>query len=473
MSPDFSISINGATAVSCAAAGWSVGTVTRRNLDADSITLSRVLRLGADSIANTIHPISKGNKVVVFLAGERIFTGTAQSPSQSYDESTATTEIELLGPWWNLSQQTFVLSPFTSVGVVAGVTPTLGTEITITNTAGPTDGSFSIWNPSLNDGLGGWEIPSASSVTYKWGRGRYNGVGLPTLDVAGTTSTYGWLCGSRTFGGTTVVESVQTALWRVLEVTRLDILSLGSPALFAVDGLSTFVAPLGAAVYHSRITHSDRKVTDLITELLSVMPDVVLVWDYSLAVPKMQFKRAAEGIERTYTLGVPPLATARLSALDNMVPRGVIVRHERSDILLSGFTYPRRPLIYMEKWPEDTLMHDQGALCHTVPYTVGDFISQGVARTLYESLSTLRTAGSLTLKGLTPTQALALVPGTTVNLSGDLQLETAQSLIQEVTWAVATNTVTLKSGYPKRLGLDGLTDTRTYLARVLDGRTDS
>lgn len=471
MSLNFSLSINGATPVSCSAAGWALGTFTRRNLDADSLTLSRVLDSGIRTAARSEHTIEKGDKVVLFLGEERLFTGTAQSPAQSYDDSSANTEVELLGPWWDLTRQTFVLSSFIGTTGLSGLTPDLGSEITITTAAG--DGSYTIWNPALNDGAGGWEVPSASSVTYEWGRNRYNGVGLPTLDIAGITSSYGWLCGTRTFGGVTTLESVQVALWRVLEVTRLNMLSLGLDPVFNVDESTVFIPNLNPPVFRSRITHVDRKVSDLITELLAVMPDVCLVWDYSQEVPMMQFRRVSASTDRSYTLGYSPLASVRLNPLDSLIPRGVVIRYEVANSQVSGFNYPRRNLIYMEKWPEDTLMHDPGALCHTVPWSAGTYIPQGLAKVLYDSLSVLRTAGSITLRGLTPTQVLQLAPGLTVGIYGDTTLEPAQSLVQEVTWNIPSNTVTLKAGYPKRLGLDGLTDLRTYLVRVLNGVFDS
>lgn len=467
MSPNFEISINGDALVSCASVGWVAGSFTRRNQAPDSFTFSR-----AQDAGHSTHEISSGDKVVVWLNGQRFFTGTAQDPTFNEDASTQVKQIELLGPWWNLSQLTFVVTAYNLSTEGIGIAPTLDSAVTVT-TGG---GLAQVWNPLLNSGLGGWEIDSVISRTYKWGRLRFTDTGSAPqiIDVAGATSAHGQLCGAYTSAGTPVVLPVQAELRKVLLIGLFNNDALGLPRPVQLEDAVDFAAALGASIYRSGIIYTDRKITELITELLMIMPDVVCYFDYSTEIPRMLFRVGSSYNDSTYYRGTAPLASYSLVAVNSMVPRGVVIRYEVQNTLVAGSYAPRwRQVIYLDKWPYDTLMHDPSVIVHTVPYTAGDYIPLGLARSIYEPLSVLRATGSVVFRGLTQAQAIAMRPGNTLNIANVPEdLASAQVLIQECTWTFATDTVTARAGYPRHIGLSNLTDTRTFLIRVLTGRVD-
>lgn len=469
MSHYFSMSINGATAVSCEAAGWSVdGGLVRRNMAADSVTLRRAVRAGETSIG-----IAVGDVVNVYLNGDYFFVGTAQALAFSFTDGRSSASVQLLGPWWNLEQLTFVRCPPTLSGVDYTHLPHVlgGTFVTT-----PGDG-IQEWNGTA------WVTPSTGTY-YQWGRAddfsSPNHTGADAshrkiLDIARFTSARGFTCDPNwtdyIANPSSIYRTMQAEI-KALVTYALWIYNssgLGLTAPFTAD-LATLTANMGASASPRYRPYQDRKVAELIIELMAVKPDASIWWDYSAGVPVMHMGVASEEVESELTPGLPPLRSLDAAPRTGLTMTGVVIRWEYT----AATAWPYRgwkQVALFDKYPLTCLAHEPGVLVHSVDFDGSTLFLPTLAESLYNSLSPLRATGTLVLGDLTDAEALAIRPGMVYRVAGDELLSQAQLLIQETRWNPMDGSVTCSLGYPRALDLQTLRDLRGWATMSFSGPT--
>jgi hypothetical protein len=409
MNLQFSMSINGASAVACEAAGWSVdGGLQRRNMAADVVTLRRAIRAG-----DTATGLVVGDVVNLYLNGDPFFVGTAQAPAFSFTDGRSAASVQLLGPWWNLEQLTFVRYTPTINGGSTDYThlpPVLGG--TFATTAG--DG-VSIWDDTIHD----W-VP-AGTLYFQWARAddssSPNHTGADSahrmlLDIARYTSGRGLMCDPNWLGGAPSVYRTMQAELKSLVSYALAIYSssgLGLTAPFSAN-VTTLTDSMGASASPRYRTYQDRKVSELIIELMAVKPDASIWWDYSAGVPVMNMGVASEETETSLTPGSTLLRSLDATPRAGLVLSGVVIRWEYSTNYPWYYRGWKQVALY-DKWPSTVLAHEPGVLVHTVDFDGSAAFRPTLAESLYTSLSPLRATGTLVLGNLTPAEALAIRPG--------------------------------------------------------------
>ncbi len=109
--------------------------------------------------------------------------------------------------------------------------------------------------------------------------------------------------------------------------------------------------------------------------------------------------------------------------------------------------------------------YQPGVLLHTITDDIEPV--PGLAKGIYESLSTLRAQGTLTV--LDRTYSLGLRPGAVITLTGDAELEDVQLWCQSVTWDPGTGLAQVTVGYPAQLDLRTRADLRGWLRVTFNG----
>lgn len=414
--------------------GLAVQPITLNNLAADSCVLHWVREIGQappflpDDLVVVSIQLAPGAPLL------RIFMGRVQSPDVDYSSDNISASYTLLGPWEDLRRHTFTRTP-------SGIPDELdiGTEFDLMKSDGTpltlriADHVDLFHSPPL--------IPAAWLIDA---RGH-----IFTPDIPFVHGVY---------------KSLTVQLEELLQyvVDRMDDEPGGLTFQFDSSNWT-----LGAAVYPRLKTFQDRNVADLIVECLAVKPDASLWFDYTQSPPMLRLGSATVATPESLTLAAPPLAKLRGRARSDLQVAGVVIRYNQAD--WTGWSYDRgwSGADKVNWYPPGAKADDADVLVTTM---VGEayWLDEAFAQVIYEQMSVLRFAGSLTLHD--PRRELDIRPGRVFTVADEHPaLPYGQILVQTATWTPATGEWACTAGLPPILNLQTRRDLRGWLRVVVAG----
>ena len=453
------LQINGGAKVSCESLGWSFRSLARRSMDADVVTLQRRER-PADVTA-----IADGAICSFWVGLTRIFEGTAQAPEVSLADGVATITQRIFGPWWNLSRVTFCRGAGISANNILGLAPPEDSVFVYVVPAGQP------WEQIWDTATQAWIERPATTTYYKWGResliaGRGDTVGNPIiLDIAAYISPRGDLC-DPFIGATVQYRNLWVSLYEIQQAylsTQNGINGVVPRLEFgggiAENGEVGTLAPKARQV-------SDRKISDVLSELFAAAPGVCSYVDYAKeGLPAILFDE--DDTVETLALTSPEVVSVDAVPRPELQVSGVVLRWEDGTSYLSPLARGVRRAVAVDKWPVTTLPHEPGALTHTMDFSI-DSYRFGLAQKLYNSFSTLRATGSIELMPDSLERLLAVRPGSIFAINTP-SLAGSQMLVQETVWTPFNNRLNCTVGLPKRLDLRTMADLRGWVQVTFGG----
>lgn len=453
------IQINGGAKVSCESLGWSFRSLARRSMDADVVTLQR-----RERPAN-VSAIADG-AICSFWVGEtRIFEGTAQAPEVDLADGLATITQRIFGPWWNLSRVTFCRGAGISANNILGLAPPEdSTFVYVVPASAP-------WEKIWDSNQQAWVERAETTTYYKWGRqslidGRGATAGNPIiLDIAGYLSPRADLCDP--FIG----ESVQyrNLFFSLYEIQQAFLSTQNGingvvPRLEFGGGIDENGA-VGTLAPKARQV-SDRKISDVLSELFAAAPEVCSYVDYAKeGLPAIFFDE--DNTVESLDLTSPEVVAVSAVPRPELQVSGVVLRWEDGTSYLSPLARGVRQAVRVDKWPLTALPHEPGALTHTMNFSL-DSYRVGLAQKLFSSFSTLRATGTIELMPTTLERLLAVRPGVVFSIDTP-SLAGSEMLVQETVWTPFNNRLNCTVGLPKRLDLRTMADLRGWVQVTFSG----
>lgn len=440
MSTPYTIKINGASAVTMQSLGLAFGALELLNMGVDSASLRWMRRRASEAC-----PLAFNDTVEIFRSERRLFRGRARIGTRT-EEGAA---IKIVGPWSHLEEHTVTASLYSaSVNSLLGPRP--GDTVVINYIAGTV---------IATTGGGSYTVPPGPDlvVTWTWGY-TYSYTGGATVGVfninLSRTGRF-WLFRP---GGT--VGQVYTTLADQFDALMDHAAWVMNPDLWTV-GTKAF----GGTVVPKARTVADATLADCVKQCLAMKPDAAIWWDYSGAdVPVLNARVASLETATELTVGTrsgQALQGFSLTALDELVPEGVIVRWEGDADASSGVGVASDADVY----PTTTSPTSQRVLTHTVeretPYV------SGLAQEVYTSLAVRRAQGQLMV--VDPDFSLGLRPGAVLSLAGEPDLAGIQLWVQGVSWSPSDGLARLSVGYPAHLNLRDRVDLRGWLRWSFNG----
>ncbi|MES2596080.1 MAG: hypothetical protein V4662_12125 [Verrucomicrobiota bacterium] len=530
------MTLNGSAQQLCEDLGWSVESLTRRNLAAD-VLMMRKMHSGARTLVQR-------DAVVIFADGLRIFTGTVHLPKTSLMDSSSTIAVQIVGPWQVLAETTFVRGQpryagsgatatctvsggainsvtvtapgsgyleahvlITGAGVAARLKVNLSTAGAVTsitilaggNSFGGTPPTLQIVGltqlpPLLGDtfsvapgegveiydpATGIWAEP-VGPTTYKWARQDNFAATPKEVDLARYTGTRGLICDPN-WDSFPIYRTLQAEVRHVLRYfsySRAALALVDRPDLtpaFAMD-LDGIETGLGTAASPRYRTWSDQRTAGLLASLLAVKPDVASWFDYSLELPELHMRVASLETEQLLNRGDAPLVSVDAVPRPELKPDGVVIRWEytpATEWYWRGYKNPA----HVDKSPVTVLPHEPGVLTHTLNFStaIAEF-KPSLAASLMASMGILRATGTLMLGAMTLEEAMAVRPGRCYRLPNDETLADSQLLVQETVWNARSGQVSCTLGYPPSLDLTTVSDLQGWITMTYKGfmaeRTD-
>lgn len=420
------LKINGSAAIHGRSIGVSFGGLALNNMQNDIATLRWTRKR-----ATVECPFADQDVVEIFHEDRRLFYGKARLGPVSAEGC----DVQILGPWNELEARYF-LTDVTALG------PVLGNSYVQAYEPGSEWWDGSAWQP----------FPPTVTWTFDI-EASYSGGPTGTVNLHYFWAAKFWLFAPELDGYRTVSEQLEDIFAYLALVTPEDVMTVGT---FALAGNR---AP-------KLRTISDIKLAEAIRQTLSSKPDVSVFFDYDVeGVPEIQMKVASleTPLELTSGLRNHQVLNHSLQPLHELVPAGVIVRWEGPGLPYYGGV---GDLLAYDAYPSDSLPYSPRVLVQTVaedvPYAIG------IAEEIYDSMSTLRSAG--TLRILDRDFSLGLRPGRVIDLAGDPVLSGVQHWVQSVKWDAMTGVATVQCGYPAHLGLRELLDLRGWMVIIFYGK---
>lgn len=424
MNLNFTISINGAAAVSLESLALGLQSLELSNMQTDQVTLAWT-RDGLDEIC----PLAELDDVEVYLNGGRIFVGRVRLGAVRRDGCM----VYVRGPWSHLDE--FIAHEKTSGGV--GL---LRVGDTVTQSVG--DG-FAVWNGAtwvVVDGDIEWTVGYAT--VYDPGNPN-----VGTLNVNRYCTSRFWLFTQETLPHLSLQGQVTKLLLYIDHIADVPMFDVG-----AID--------LGALIGPKARTVQDISVAEAMRQTLAAKPDAAVWWDYGgSGLPEIRMRVASAETPLVLTIGEQVLTDYDLTPVEDLKVAGVVIRVE---LEASESTGRGRPYS-MEAYPAGaTASYERRVMVQTI--TEEGSPGAGLAQALYDSLNVDRVRGSLTI--LDPDWSLGLRPGMVITLEGDAMLEGYEVWVQSVRWSPETGLASLTVGYPDHLQLQELADLRAFFRRT-------
>lgn len=403
---NFSISINGGTAVDIQSIGGRVMSRRQINQGTGSCRLEFSRRLGA-----ALPPLVFGDVVRIWMDGRGYFYGTAQNPAFRNDAGQISYSVEIKDAWNRLEDLYFCRG------------------------YGPIDGS-----PTGDFDVG---FVNANAVTV-----------TPTL--------IGSFLSTRTLLGASGLNS--ETLFLTMDEQLTEVMTYAASRLSKVPG-ARFILPTDwLGLTGPQLTLPEEiaglKCSDVVTKLLRWFPDVSHWLDYSTLTesthPSLRLVRMSEVAPTHYSYAAGQLRVLSMTVRDDMRPDGVVLRYERPTSTDLWRIYDWYDLTL--QYPAGTQANNPRVIAQCLPLPTDYLVTPGLAEQLYNTLSTRVVEGTVTLTS--KSLDLTVHPGMAVVIDGDTPgwPEGARMYVQEVTDDPSAGSQTLRCGYPGHLGI---TDLRT------------
>lgn len=403
----YTLSINGAAAVSAEAAGVRLRTRVRQNQAPDSVVMEVPRRVGGPFL------LQPGDRVRIYLDEAPFFSGRVPVTGALQSAADGRQSLTVQGPWHEMGRWTVL--------------------------AQETDASDPVLDDDVSDS-GDW---TSRIFLYNNGAG---GVVTSGTDLMSRMRQYEWLKrADPDWVMGTVPSGVAPPRWEVATGLRLNQLVQRAlqwqPGTLAWFDYSVFPPVLNVTKMIS--TGS----VPLITYNRATSP-------YTLAYASGTGAEVPEDL----TLGAPPVRGWTLSRRADMVPSCVHVRTEDSS------TYTE---IAQQRDPPAQTPNAEDALWVLREDVAA---AGGTASFLLDMLGVLQVDGSLTLQGTGGPYELAR-PGRVWALAGDDELTDGTLCVtQSVQDNLQTHETLCRVGLPRQLGIEDLMTLARY-ARVLTGLT--
>jgi hypothetical protein len=412
MARSFTMSVNNGPAVAMEEAGWSLGAISLMNQGPDSTRLTRGRARRGQGLG-----LAWGDRVLIQMAdtGRRVFYGTVTGLPVSYESGALMAEAVVSGPWWDFERRTFTRGPLGNSFFIGQIITLDGVDYEIAHTADPLSTPEKV---SIN------HVMSAKGYLYD---PTYGPLNYRTMD--------------------TQVEEIVDYM---VDITNAN-------QLFAKGDID------GTAMIPRYRVFADRSSADCLRDVLDCNPSATVWFDYT-ADPVPILHVSQPGTEETLTLGAPPLARLAVTPRPDLVPSGIIIRHQYAEpvnVYHRGFTYAWA----IDRYPATAAMTDDGVI--TVSQDDTENAGAGgynLAQTMYEAMATLRSTGTMDLYD--PDLSLWVRPGLTYRVTGDAAVEHGQLLVQSATWNPKTGVWSAVLGYPRHNDLQHYRDMRGWLRRT-------
>jgi hypothetical protein len=413
---NFSISINGGTAVDIQSIGGRVMSRRQINQGVGSCRLEFKRRLGGE-----LPPLVFGDVVRIWVNGRGYFYGTAQSPTFRNDAGQISYAVEVKDAWNRLEDLYFCRG------------------------GGPIDGS-----PTGDFDVG---FVNANAVTV-------------------TSTLIGGYLSTRTLLGRSGLMA--DADFLTLDQQLTEVMTYAASRLSKNPG-ARFTLPsdwlgLTGPAFTLPEEIANLKCSDVVTKILRWFPDTAHWMDYSALTtsshPGLRLVRMGEVTPTEYTYADNRLRVLNMTVRDDMRPAGVVLRFESAAVTDLWRVYNWWESL-MQQYPAGTQANNPRVLAQSLPLPTDYLVPSVLAQQLYNTLSARVVEGTLTLTG--KDLDLDLRPGLAVVINGDSPAWPAggRLYVQEVTDDPQSGSQTLRCGYPGHLGITDLRTLGTSLALSL------
>ncbi|GAA5137351.1 hypothetical protein GCM10023213_13900 [Prosthecobacter algae] len=401
-SPLYQIIVNGADPVTCQALDLVPRNLIERNGEISALTLSQS-RVFGQALA-----LQRNDKVRFLINGRCVFAGDVVDPSHSYQPDSLTTTFRVENWWRTLARQPWTYSPYGYVENGEVFSTAEGDRIL-------GDGDDAGTTPDT------WASPRI--ITGKTNLFPLTGVGVGSL--------------------TSVQEQIDSLFAYVLD---------RHPTLLAAPTVA-----FGASYFPQMRLVEDISVADAIKQTLVVVPAASFYTDYTPAIPQVYCVDSTITTPRVFALGSHPLKTADVTALNEIIPAGIIARVGDAQFnadYLPGF----QELVAFGKYPAATRQDGLNVMGLSLDLSLelNNLSNAALVQNLYEQLAVLRGRGTVAFDDLD--MGLELKPGQRIELTGDEPTEHGALIIQDVSHDFARGQTTCTVGYPPAVGLDTLKD---------------
>lgn len=414
---NFSISINGATAVDIQSIGGRV--ISRRQINQGTGTCR--LEFVRRRLGDALPPVVFGDVIRIWVNGVGYFYGTAQNPTFRNDAGQISYSVEVKDAWNRLEELYFCRG------------------------YGPTDGS-----PTGDFDVG---FVNANAVTV-------------------TSTLIGGYLSTRTLLGRSGLLASGDFL--DLDDQLTEVMTYAESRLSKNPG-ARFTLPtdwLGLTGPQFTLPEeiANLKCSDVITKLLRWFPDASHWLDYSgmteATHPALRFVRMSTATPVEYGYGEGELRVAEMTVRDDMRPAGVVLRFE-SDVATDLWRIYNWYDTVMQQFPAGTQANNPRVLAQSLPLPTDYLVAPGLAEQLYNTLNTQVVEGTLNVTR--QELDISLRPGLAIVLAGDSPgwPTDGRLYVQEVVDDPQSGMQTLRCGYPGHLGITDLRSLGTSLVLSL------
>jgi hypothetical protein len=424
----FAIQINDQPAAYSEDMGWALAGIELLNQQPDVATLTRV----RDGIGEAV-PIAAGDRVLIAKETEEgvstlIFYGTAQGPQVRCSAGDVSVVVRVLGPWRDLERRVFTRTLLDEYGGFGEIE--IGDIIYLSTYTDPIPIEIATVLDFTSSPV---KIPPAWLIDA---RGHlYDPHYVPAIAYR------------------TLKEQLEELFDYV--IARMDDEPGG--ATFQYDPALHFEFP--DATPRPR-TFQDERVANLVIQGLALRPDAAVWYDYTTTPPTMHIRSASNEVPEALTLGDGGLEDLDGETKPELVPSGVVVRHQTEMVggYYRGWTIP----IWFEWYPPEAKADDADVVTSTFIASVDTWAYGGLPQKLYEAMAVLRFAGTATVTD--EAMALDMRPGRVFTVAGDDEsLDYGQLLVQSAAYNPAAGHWKLTFGLPEVLGLAEMKDLRPWL----------
>lgn len=436
--------------------GLSVSEISRRNLGADEVSLTKVISRNSEQMG-----ITYGDTVFVRVDGVPVMQGLAQSPVRAFGAGNKSRSVRILGGWHHLSRVPFHRSIALN-GIAGGVFD--GALIQ----GGIVEGfaGMKLW-------LGTGYADATVGEDYEFTHTTNFSASPKQVDISGYVSNSGFIFPRYKIGGSVLLTTLYGQVSNLFVQWEAGFSRFSNEAPLLTPDLTELNAALNTPypVYPRQQTVSDVTLDRVLQNALTIVPRCSSWVDYTLPIPQLHFSPLEDMPVSDLSGGIA--MDGALSVRHDLVPTGVLIRYEKAKPegdalqLAKGHAEAR----YVDKWPLGIQPNQPGVLVLSVPYPGEEEPLVGnLARMVYDQLTPARIAGNVVLGPLDAAQAVQWRPGRAITVSEDAETAGYVGVIQESTWNPASHTVRLSVGYPQAANVNTMKDLQSYLIESLSGK---